>query len=548
MSPVRTIIASILLTATAGTAAATNGVTLTPLGSFASGFYENGGAEIPVFDALTRRAFVVNAGAGTVDVLDLRNPASPTRVRSLDLNAACNLPAGGKPNSVDAKLGIVAVALEAPVKTDPGRVVFFSAFGDNRCIGDVVVGALPDMLTFSPDGRYVLTANEGEPSTDYTIDPAGSVSVIDLWQIGRPGFVRTADFTRFDSPAERQKLLDAGVRLFGKRPGGAPSSVSEDLEPEYIAIDGRKAYVTLQEANALAVVDIASARVDAVVALGLKDHSLAGNGLDASDRDGPANGPLSNIALWPVSGLYQPDAIRAFSSGGRSYLITANEGDARDYAALAEESRVGAAGYVLDPVRFPNAAALKANAALGRLTVSRATGDTDGDGDFDRIDVFGARSISIWDTSGRLVWDSGDELEREVARLYPSNFNTGHTTSAPDDRSDNKGPEPEGLAVGEVRGRTYAFVGLERQSAIAVYDIENPRAPRLISLVDNRDYTQPTSRPCTPPATGNCPNPAAGDLGPEGLDFVPAWLSPTRKALLLVGNEVSGTTTIWQVD
>jgi hypothetical protein len=534
--------------------AAATSPTLTVLGTYRTGLFDQGGSEIPTYDALSRRAFTVNAGAGTVDVLDLRGgdgrPAGqPGFVRSIDLASQCRIAAGSKPNSVDAKLGIVAVAVEAPVKTDPGTVVFLSAFGANDCLGTAPVGAQPDMVAFSDDARYVLTANEGEPNADYSVDPEGSVTIIDLWQLGRPGFVRTADFRRFDAPAERQRLLDAGVRLFGRKASGAASSTAEDLEPEFITTSGRKAYVTLQEANAVAIIDLPTARVESIFALGRKDHSQPGRGLDASDRDGPSNTGRINIALWPVSGLYQPDAIRSFTQRGRTYLVTANEGDAREYTGFVEEIRVGASGYVLDPAIFPNAAALKANAALGRLNVSRFSGDTDGDGDFDRIDAFGARSISVWDAAtGGLVWDSGDSLEQEVARLFPSNFNSGHTNNTLDDRSDNKGPEPEGLALGEVRGRLYAFVGLERNSGIAVFDLENPTAPQLLRVAINRDFSQSPSVACTPPATGSCPNPAAGDLGPEGLEFVPAWASPTRRALLIVGNEISGTTTVWQVE
>jgi DNA-binding beta-propeller fold protein YncE len=530
-------------------------ITLQPIGTYQTGFYDEGGSEIPAYDAVTRRGFVVNAGAGTVDVLDLANPAAPAKLRSLDVAAACKLPAGSLPNSVDARLSLVAVAVQAPVKTDPGYVAFFTAFGSNACLGTARVGALPDMVTIAPDGRYVLTANEGEPNDDYSVDPEGSVSVIDFWRLGRPGFVRTADFRRFNGDSARRELLAQGVRLFGKKKDGSLSSVAEDLEPEYIAISDGKAYVTLQEANALAIVDVSGARVERIVGLGLKDHSLPGQGLDPDNGGGSGNVRRVDIENWPVFGMYMPDAIAALQWRGKSYLVTANEGDARDYPGdaagagrLAEEIDFRDAAYVLDAAKFPNAAALKANTALGRLTVTRFSGDTDGDGDFDRIQAFGARSISVWDESGKLVWDSGDLLEQETARLFPNHFNAGHTNNTLDDRSDNKGPEPEGLALGQVKGRTYAFVGLERLSAIAVFDVSNPTAPSFVTLAINRDFAQPTNLPCVAPATGPCPNPAAKDLGPEGLEFVPDWASPTRKALLIVGNEVSGTTTVWQVE
>jgi hypothetical protein len=306
---------------------------------------------------------------------------------------------------VDVARGILAVAVEAKVKTDPGLVAFYSTH-DYRLLGTAPVGALPDMVTFTPDGRRVLVANEGEPSAYEVvdgvlpIDPEGSVSIIDIGRGCARPHVRTAHFRRFNG--RRDALVKAGVRLFGKN-----ATVAQDLEPEYIAVSGDEAFVTLQENNALAIVDVDQARVKSIVPLGTKDHSKAGNGLDASDRD-----LKINIASWPVKGMYQPDGIAAYRFWGRTFLVTANEGDARDYDGLAEEARVGSSSYELDATAFPNATDLKKNEALGRLTVTNQTGDTDGDGDFDEIHAFGARSFSIWDAAtGRLVHDSGQDLE-----------------------------------------------------------------------------------------------------------------------------------------
>ncbi len=504
---------------------------LTPIGVYESGLFDQGGAEIPSFDIWSRRAFVVNAGDGSLDVLDLRNPANPTRVAQIDLQGA----GLGTPNSVATRWGLVAVALQGDDKTQPGQVAIYSAF-TLRLIARVPAGALPDMVAFSPTGRYIVVANEGEPNADYTVDPEGSVTVIDMWRLGRSGFVRTADFTRFNSAAERDRLLAAGVRIFGPN-----ASVAQDLEPEYITMsDDRTAYVTLQEANAIAVVDLRSARVDRIMALGLKDHSLAGNELDPSDRDNAIA-----IGNWPVSGMYQPDTIDSFSIRGKRYLITANEGDARDYDGFAEEVRIGSSAYPLDPTVFPPAlaSALKQNSALGRLNASRFSGDVDGDGDFDRIQVFGGRSFSIWDEAGRLVYDSGSLLEHITAEAHPAYFNASNTDNTFDSRSDNKGPEPEAVVVGEIYGRHYAFVGLERIGGIAVFDVSDPHAPVFQTYVNRRDFTATPSLDDAEEAS----NPAAGDLGPEGLEFVPAWASPNRKPLLIVGNEISGTTTVWEI-
>ena len=241
------------------------------------------------------------------------------------------------------------------------------------------------------------------------MDPIGSVSIIDASRIVARNGARYArsTFEAFDAPGATARLIADGVRIFG--PG---ARVSQDLEPEYIAVRRNKAYVTLQENNALAIINIASATVEKIVGLGLKDHSLPENGLDVSDQDN-----VINIRDWPISGLYQPDSIDVIEAGGRTYLIMANEGDAREYAAYVETLRVNSASYVLDPATFPNAAELKANAALGRLNVTTASGDLDGDGDFDRIDVLGGRSVSNPRSSGRAGLGQRQCLRAPVATV-----------------------------------------------------------------------------------------------------------------------------------
>lgn len=521
-------------------------------------------AEINAFDPIGRRVYVVNPLSGQLDVLDASDPAAmtPATPPSLDIVAACQealgldcpVAPGSEPNSVAISGGRMAVALGSPVRTDNGHAVFFELQGADAptFVAAVEVGALPDMITFTPDGAYALTANEGEPSLDYTIDPAGSVSIITIAQLGTADAVQQVGFTQFDKPAPRQKLEREGIRIFG--PG---ARVSQDLEPEYIAVDGRKAYVTLQENNALAIIDVPTATLERIVPLGLKDHAMPGLGLDPSDQDSATNNGI-NIGTWPVSGLYQADAVHAFQSRGRTYLIMANEGDAREYdpsgptVGFVEALRAGNTAYVLDPTVFPNAAALKASAALGRLNVSTASGDLDGDGDFDRIDVFGGRSVSVRDAQGRLVWDSGDLLERLSAEADAlvngariGLYNTTNTANSRENRSDDKGIEPESVVVGEVNGHTYAFIGLERDSGIAVFDLSRPEAPALVRYVNNRKFPLTSSGAFA--ACGDTPETDCGDLGPEGLTFVPASQSPTGRALLIVSNEASSTTTVWEV-
>ena len=468
--------------------------------------------EIPAFDAASRRLFVVNAGLGTVDVLDLANPAAPARIGSIDVSAL-----GDSANSVAVANGIVAVAIDAADKQAPGVVAFYRA-SNLALLSQVTVGALPDMVTFTPDGRTALVANEGEPSADYLNDPVGSISVIDVADPAAPT-VRTAGFVRFNDQIDA--LRAAGVRIFGPN-----ASVARDLEPEYITVsaDGRTAWASLQENNALAVIDVAAARVTDIVPLGYKDHAAAGNGFDASDRDDAVN-----IRNWPVLGMYMPDAIASYSVGGQTYLVTANEGDARDYDGFAEESRVR--DLTLDPAVFPDSLCggpCTDDAALGRLNVTTTLGQ--GPSGYTALYAFGGRSFSIRRADGTLVWDSGDQLEQRTGDLANVPVNAGHAAedTEQDNRSDNTGPEPEGVAVASFGAKTYAFIALERVGGIMVYDVTTPTAPVFVSYLNSRDQ-------------------GVGDRGPEGMVFVPADRSPSREPLLIVGNEVSGTTVVHRI-
>ncbi|MFC5999769.1 choice-of-anchor I family protein [Quadrisphaera sp. GCM10027208] len=492
-------------------------VSLTPIGTYHSGDFDESAAEIVAFDPGTHRLFVVNANDGVVDVLDLSDPTEPTKVDELV--------ASGGINSVAVRDGLVAVAVQGDPAQEPGTVELFTATGES--VGDPIsVGALPDMLTFTPDGSRIVVANEGEPDgyCDGGVDPEGSISIIDV----ATHAVSTADFKAFNDQEEALRV--AGVRIFGP-----DATVAEDLEPEYVAIDADSAtaWVSLQENNAFAIVDLASARVTDIVPLGYKDHSLADNGLDASNKDDEIN-----IRPWPVSGMYQPDAIDAYSHGDSTYLVTANEGDARDYECYSEEARIGDLG--LDPDAFPDADDLQRNDALGRLNTTTAFPTTD---PATELYAYGARSFSIRDADGALVFDSGDDFERITAAALPADFNSNNDENGSfDARSDDKGPEPEGIEIGNAYGKTYAFIGLERVGGIMVYDITTPHNPRFVQYVNNRDFDEPATL-----ADGTS-NPAAGDLGPEGLTFISAEDSPTGHPLLAVGNEVSGTTTVYRLD
>jgi DNA-binding beta-propeller fold protein YncE len=224
-------------------------------------------AEINAYDAAGRRIFVVNPLAGVLDILDASNPAAPAAIGQVDMvadcqaapGAACPLKPGAGPDSVAIHGDRMDIALPNEVRTDNGHAVFYQLRADQppRFLTAVEAGALPDMITFTDDGKYALTANEGEPSDDYRIDLPGSVTIIEMARLGTQRAVRRVGFERFDNPGQRAKLEREGVRIFG--PG---ASVPRDLEPEYIATRGNKAYVTLQENNAVAIINIAGATVE----------------------------------------------------------------------------------------------------------------------------------------------------------------------------------------------------------------------------------------------------------------------------------------------
>lgn len=511
------------------------------------GFQHSGGAsaaEITAYDPSSKSLYVVNGALGTVDVLNLADPTKPSLKSAI--NAKTYWADAGGVNSVAISNGRVALAVENANKQLPGRVVVISAADSAIVLGQATVGALPDMLTFTPDGRKIVVANEGEPKSYNqadSVDPEGSVSVLDVSGLTTASRnvnipVATADFQAFNSQAAA--LRTAGVRIFGPN-----ATVAQDLEPEYVAIseDSSTAYVTLQENNAIAIVDLATASVKSVKPLGLKDHSKPGNELDASNEDGGTNTNSGtakiNIVSQPVFGMYMPDAIASYTVGGRTFLVTANEGDAREYvginAAGAEDSRVrdfcGVSGF--DPAIFGAASATLGNDSnLGRLNITTFGSEKNAAGQCTKLLSFGARSFSIWNSDIGLVFDSGKDLETRTAALASAttaNFNASNTNNTLDDRSDDKGPEPEGVTTATFGGKTYAFIGLERFGGVMVYDVTKPEAPVYTTYFTSRAGT-------------------GGDSGPEGLAFIAAKDSPNGLPLLVVGNESTGTTAVLQIN
>jgi hypothetical protein len=468
----------IAVTALVATTSLTAQISHTHLSSIQSA---NQRGEIVAFDSTSGRYFVTNGGSNSLNVYVASATGTLVPVQTIALS--------GPPNSVATRNGLVAVAVEGATGQAPGAVQFFDAATGAANGAAVTVGAMPDMIVFTPNGHKVLTADEGEVDiATGLINPEGSVSIVDV----ASRTVATASFVPWN--AQKAALQLQGVRL--SNVNGV--TLAQDVEPEYLTIDaaGTTAWVTLQEANAIAEVDIATATVTQIRPLGFKSHNLIGNELDPSDQDG-INGNFQN---FPILGIYHPDAITSFTIGGVTYLATANEGDSRaDFPGFVDQTRGATVdnNFVLDcedptpETGLYTLAQLNTNAVLGRLNFATsdydiARGDTDGDLDVDQLYVLGGRSFTIWTTGGTLVFDSGSQIEREMlARgLWVES------------RSDDKGPEPESVAFGVVDGIPLLFVGLERTNAVMTYDVSNPAAPVLASTPRHQRV-----RSSSPPAT-----------------------------------------------
>lgn len=503
------------------------------LGQSISGVVDLSGSEVAAYDFPRKRLIVLNGAVG-LDFIDVSNPAKPLKLSSFSCLGT---------NSVAIHGDLIAIAVAPKVRSVPGEVVFIDHAGHE--LRRMTVGANPDMVVFSPDGKTLLVANEGEVDEENNIDPEGTVSVIDLGNGVMAATIRTADFRAFNTQAD--SLKKQGACLF------VPNhTVAQQLEPEYIAIsnDGMTAFVTLQEANALAVVDLPSARITSVFGLGLKDFSKSA--LDPSDKDGGIR-----INPWPVFALRQPDTVVAWEQGGVQWLATANEGEQREGAMFVDSVKVGT--LTLDHGAFAKEGSnspgwgwedLVKPEHLGRLDVCGPMADLDADGDADRLVCFGGRGVTVWKfVDGKLIeaWDSGSDVERIVAERMPAVFNAdSRKNPSQDQRSKSKGPEAEGLTTGIVDSRRLLFAGLERPGGIVTWDITDPTHPVLLDYVNQRNTDAPLN---LDKDAGLAMKNAlvVGDLGPEGLMFVPADKCPNGSPLVVMCNEISGTTSLWQV-
>ncbi len=516
-----------------------NGIKL----SHASTYFTGDGSmpEISAYDPDSKLLFSITHDKKIL-VIDISDTLSPKKKSEINISGF-----GGGVNSVAVANGIVAAAIENEDKSQNGKVIFLGT--DGNAISSVEVGALPDMLAFTPDCNKVIVANEGEPSADYAVNREGSISLIDITHGVKNAVVSSFGFSSFNNGR-----LDQSIRANGN-PEPSKTSVAQDLEPEYIAVDldSKKAYASLQENNAIAVIDLVQNKIISIHGLGFKSHTLIENRMDASDSDLDGKKGMANIRAWPVLGIYQPDGIVSYKVNGVDYLITANEGDDREFPEYRNGSGWKEAvkikdlegiGAGMDPNVFPDSEELSEKMNIGNLRIARTLGDEDGDGDYDKLYSFGARSFSVWGyKNGKLsqVFDSGGQIEQKIAELYPDYFNfdgsnfdeENHTTF--DATSPKKGPEPEGITLGYIGNKIFAFIGLEKFGGVMVYDATNPEKPEFVQYVTERDFSAKNILD-------------SKSLRPEGILFIPSYAGPNGKNLLVVSNEGSGSINIYEIE
>ncbi len=525
-----------------------------------------GAAEIVAYQASKKWIYAINSSgdeavvniipADTFDtaalVKDNEGIVNATNLASaITLSLNENTPGDANSIAIDANNQLLAVAMAATNVDEAGQIAFYNIGGDTPVfIKNVTVGALPDMVTFSHDGAKVVVANEGEPNGDYSIDPEGTISIID---INNGTIADTALSINFQAYNNKQAELEAQGLVFANPTGRTingsliNTTVAMDLEPEYVSIskDNKYAYVSIQENNGLAIINLEDNSLE-LKGLGFKDWSNLQ--FDASDKDGGVN-----FKSYPgLYGMYQPDTIASFSWKGANFIVSANEGDAREYffdasdeadciakGGLDYDAKDGCLAYI-DESRVEDLT-LAANFDylnnddndIGRLKVTTVKGDKNNDGQYESLYSYGARSFTIWDSNGLVVFDSGDQIARVTASVHGNAFNNNEDENKGDTRSDDKGAEPEALTLGKVGDRLFAFIGLERMGSIMVFDITNPYDVKFQDYFYNRGL-EPSAD-------------ISGDLAPEGMTFVPAAQSATNEALLIVGNEISGSIAVWEI-
>lgn len=501
------------------------GLDLKKIGSYISGISnpDGGVAEIVSYDIVKNKAWVVNGTTGMLDILDLDNMEDgKINATSLNIKALAEEVNPGffygdmTSVSVCSDLKLVAVALQAEDYDAAGYVGILNT--DGEMLAMIEAGIQPDMVTFTPDGSKILAANEGEPRNGYgedITDPVGSVTIIWL-NAADPASSshRNIGFEEFDE--KREELVSSGVMLTR---GNLPSV---DLEPEYIDCDNDTAYITLQEANAVAILDLVSGTYRGVYSLGYQDLSLEENALDLI-----GDGAYAANTYPDALAAYMPDGICGYESNGKTYLVTANEGDAREWGN-------GEAGTAFcNEIKETLIAADGTEAEKVRVMDPEVTdGLPEG-----KAVLFSSRSFSIFrvDENGLTqVFDSGKDFEELSNKFLSEYFNCSNDDNDCDSRSPKKGPEPESVTVGTVGNDLYAFIALERIGGIMAYRIDTEsETATFVNYINTRDFSE---------NPGEAEPFLTSDVAPEGLYFIP------ERGILLAAFEVSGTVSAYSVE
>ncbi|WP_316571375.1 choice-of-anchor I family protein [Neobacillus sp. YIM B06451] len=494
---------------------------------------EDGGvAEIVKYNADNKKFYAINGHGQTIDIVSLKKlKKSSGEVQQLQKEKSINIADAVNTDQftygdvtsidIDTKRNVVVAAVQEADYTKNGKIIVMNY--DGKILKTYDAGVQPDMVKLTDNGKYILSADEGEPRAGLEQeDPEGSVTIVEV-NTGKVTKVKFND----------QAVIDDDVHI---RNSGTKADSVKDFEPEYIAVskDGKKAYVTLQENNAIATIDIKAGKVLSVKSLGYKDHSIPGNELDAA-----RNGKIE-LERLPILGAYMPDSVAYVKIGGVDYLVTANEGDATEWPE-DDSTFINVADFKdvkdtieLDPSIFKGMSAAEAQAAFDKMKNSAGYQKLEvlTDRGNDAIYTLGGRSFSIWkaDTM-ELVYDSGSDFETITSQRFPDVFNWSNDDDEFEKRSTKKGPEPEDVKIGKIGKDVYAFVGLERIGGVMAYNISNPEKAQFANYFNSRDFSKAI----------------AGDVSPEGLEFIDANSSPTKKPLVLVGNEVSGTVTVNEI-
>lgn len=524
---------------TAGYENGTSALDITMSAHYTSGSFnvDGGVMEIVAYNKTNGYAYAVNGQDGVLAAIDIAGGDTELSSDDIDIKALVSdsdFTYGDMTSvAVSPDGSLIAAALQDEDYEEEGRIALFSSASDGsiELLNVYEAGIQPDMVTFSPDGRYVLTADEGEPREGYgEDDPEGSVTVVSL----DDGIVSVIGFEAFDNPLARKALADKGIIM---QKGTVPS---EDFEPEYIAVGNNKAYITLQEANAVAVLDLDNMLFTGVYTVGLEDYSVVPVDIDKKDD---AYNPKTYATL---RGIRMPDGIACFSIDGNDYIITANEGDAREWGDYLNEDERDFG----DGDSSPTGAITAENSGLDGKVVFLASDDYDGlDDDIDYL--YGGRSMTIFraDDSGlEEVFSTADDAERITYSYLPEYYNASNDNAVLDDRSGKKGPEAEAVTVGEVNGRIYAFLALERTGGIMVYDVTDPENSKYVNYINTRDFTSIASGSEIYEDGELDKWVTGGDVAPEGLAFVSAEDSTSGEALLIAAFEVSGTVAVYTLN